>query len=410
MIGVKRNIFEKAQNLLGKFPIIAIVGARQVGKTTLAKNLCPGWKYVDLENPDDYTRISDNPTFFFEQYPERLIIDEAQVWPDIFKVLRGVVDNNRTMKNRFIITGSSSLDLISQISETLAGRIAVIDLSPLKANEFYQTPLSPFYDLFTDKLHSSRLVTGEAPLTNQQMQKIWLQGGYPEPLLSQDPIFYQHWMSNYRDTYINRDVAALFPKLNKQRYQRFIMMLSKLSGTILNKRDLGRAIETSETTVRDYVSIAEGTFLWRSLFSFEKNVTKSIIKMPKGYIRDSGILNFMLKVHSFDDLMENPVVGSSFESFAIEELLRGLESLMISNWQSYYYRTRNGAEIDLVLDGHFGLLPIEIKYGLSTRLKDLAALSSFVEEHNLPFGLVINRARSVEWLSPKIVQIPVGWL
>lgn len=410
MTGVNRNLEIKAKKALDMFPVVAILGARQVGKTTLAKNLIKGWKYMDLEDPDDYDLITRNSKFFFQQYPRHVIIDEAQMYPELFSVLRGVIDDQRSEKGRFIITGSSSPELLSQISETLAGRIGILELGTLKANEYYQKPLSPFYDLFTEKLNAKRLVSGSAPLSIKQIQTLWFRGGYPEPLLAGNDLFYYQWMENYRDTYINRDIASLFPRLNKITYRRFLTILSKLSGTIINKRDLGRALEVNEGTAKEYLSIAEGTFLWRSLSSFERNIIKSIIKMPKGYMRDTGLLHYLTRINSLEDLIEDPLVGNSFESFVIEEILKGLEATFVTNWSPHYYRTKNGAEIDLLLDGPFGLLPIEIKYGASVKSKQLTTLSQFIDEHNLPFGMVINQSSSVEWLSPTIVQIPVGWI
>lgn len=410
MDGIKRNLEYKATQMLSMFPIIAILGARQVGKTTLAKKLIADWKYIDLEDPDDFDLISRNPKLFFKQYPRDVIIDEAQIYPDLFPILRGVIDQNRSEKGRFIITGSSSPELLSQVSETLAGRIGLIELGTLKANEYYQKPLSPFYNLFTEKLSPKNLVSGSAPLSPMEMQTLWFKGGYPEPLLEGNPSFYYQWMENYRDTYINRDIARLFPRLNKIAYRRFLTILSKLSGTIINKRDMARGIEVNEGTIKEYLNIVEGTFLWRSLNSFERNIVKSIIKMPKGYIRDSGLLHYLTRIGSFEELMEDPLVGVSFEAFVVEELLKGLQATMVTNWSPYYYRTRNGAEIDLLLDGPFGLLPVEIKYGTSVRLKQLTALTQFVEEHELPLGIVINQSDSIEWITPKIVQIPVGWI
>ncbi|MBY0501388.1 MAG: ATP-binding protein [Alphaproteobacteria bacterium] len=410
MSGIKRNLEYKARKMLGMFPVVAILGARQVGKTTLAKKLSSNWKYIDLEDPDDFDLISRNPKLFFKHYPKNVIIDEAQTYPELFQILRSVVDRDRSNKGRFIITGSSSPELLSHISETLAGRIGLIELGTLKANEYYRKPLSPFYELFSEKLSPKRIISGPTPLTVTELEKLWLKGGYPEPLLEGDPLFYSQWMENYRNTYINRDIARLFPRLNKIAYQRFLTILSKLSGTIINKRDLARSIEVNEGTIREYINIAEGTFLWRSLPSFDRNVVKSIIKMPKGYIRDTGLLHYLTRIGSFEELLEDPLIGISFEAFVMEELLKGLEATLVTNWNAYYYRTRNGAEIDLLLDGPFGLLPIEIKYGTSVKLKQLTALSQFIEEHKLPLGIVINQSDSIEWVTSKIVQIPVGWI
>jgi hypothetical protein len=410
-----RNIVSHAIDLMRNFPVLAIIGARQTGKTTLTKAIAPAFEYFDLEKPTHFDQISRDPEFFFIQHPNHIIIDEAQEWPQLFNVLRGVVDEKRNTMGRFIITGSSSAELLSHISESLAGRIAIIELGTLKANEYQHTSLSSFYHLFEQKLTKENLVTGKAPLSVEQVQRSWLRGGYPEPLLklNQSPngkSRYENWMANYQATYINRDIARLFPKLNKINFRRFLTMLSKLSGTILNKSDLARALEVSEPTIRHYLEIAEGTFLWRQLTSFENNVTKSLVKLPKGHMRDSGLLHHLLRINSLDALYSDPIAGHSFEGFVIEEILKGLQDAGISNTQPYYYRTRSGAEIDLILEGNFGVLPIEIKLGRTISPKSLISLNKFIQEQQLPFGMIINQSEKVEWLTPTIIQVPAGWL
>lgn len=407
---LERNLRPKLERLLEQFPVVAIVGARQVGKTTLAKQLGADWRYIDLENPDDLELIKHDPGFFFQQFPERLIIDEAQVFPELFSILRGVIDQRRMTKGRFILTGSSSADLLHNISESLAGRIAVVELGTLKANEIYQKPLSEFYQLFHQKIHRDYLPRHSPELTLQEMQKVWLRGGYPEPILNQDHNFYAEWMENYRDTYIYRDLSRLFPRLNKTKYQRFLGMLSQLSGTILNKSTLARAIEVNEKTITEYLAIAGGTFIWRPLTSYEKNIIKAVIKMPKGYMCDSGLLHYLLKIYDAESLYYHPQVGHSFEGFVIAEICKGLQASPITNWEMHYYRTRNQAEIDIIIDGPFGVLPIEIKQGVQVQRKQLTALSQFITEHKLPFGLVINQSSEALWLTPDIYQLPVTWL
>ncbi len=410
MTGIKRNLAAKIRLLLKQFPVVAILGPRQAGKTTLAKQIGADWLYIDLEKPSDYDRVSHDPQFFFQQHQQHVLIDEAQEYPELFRVLRGVIDQNREQKGRYLLTGSSSPELLEKVSESLAGRVALVELGTLKANEYYGQPLSSFYGLFSTKLDRARIPTTLAPLSSEQMQRIWLKGGYPEPVLQGDEGFYQQWMDNYHSTYINRDIARLFPRLNKVAYRRFLTTLSKLSGTILNKRDIASAIEVSEGTIKEYLSIADGTFLWRQLPSFEKNIVKSVIKMPKGYIRDTGLLHHLLQIADLESLLADPIVGKSFEAFAIEEIIKGLQATTVTNWRPHYYRTRNRAEIDLILEGPFGVLPIEIKYGANTRLRELAALSEFIKEHALSFGMLVNQSDEVVWLTSHIVQIPIGWL
>ena len=390
----RRNITDHAIDLMKNFPVLAIIGARQTGKTTLAKAIAPTFAYFDLEKPSHYDQLTRDPEFFFTQHPDHLIVDEAQELPLLFNILRGVIDEKRNQAGRFIVTGSSSTELLSHISESLAGRIAIIELGTLKINECQHIPLSPFYRLFQKKLAKENLIKGTAPLTLTQVHHSWLRGGYPEPLLKlgkDGESYYETWMDNYQATYLNRDIAKLFPKLNKINFRRFLTMLSKLSGTILNKSDLARALEISEPTVRHYLDIADGTFLWRQIPSFENNITKSTVKLPKGHIRDTGLLHHLLRINNLDALYSDPILGRSFEGFVIEEILKGLQDAGISNVKPFYFRTRAGAEIDLVLEGNFGLLPIEIKSGKQISQKSLVSLKKFIEEHQLPLA----------WLSTK---------
>lgn len=413
MHNLKRNLHIQLEKNLQYFPVVAILGARQVGKTTLAKEVRPDFRYFDLESPKDFERITRDPDFFFEQHPKHIIIDEAQEYPELFRALRGVVDHDRNTPGRFILTGSSSPDLLEGLSDSLAGRIGIIELGTLKANEIEQVELSGVYRLFEKKLDRNFLSSiGEklVPLSRQQIHRAWLKGGYPEPLLKDDEAFYRRWMENYRDTYVYRDLSKLFPKLDKVAYRRFLSMLAQISGTIINKSDLARAIEVDEKTARKYLDIAEGTFVFRQQLSYEGSVSKSIVKMPKGYLRDSGLRHYLQGISNLDALYEHPSIGHSFECFVIDEILKGMHAQGILNYQANYYRTRSGAEVDLILQGEFGVLPIEIKYGVRTSTKSLRSLSDFIESNGLDFGLVINQAEEACWLTSNIFQLPAGWL
>lgn len=406
-----RNISQKINDLLSMFPAVAIIGARQCGKTTLSKALRPDWLYMDLEQPSDFNRIDLDPEFFLQQNPQHIIFDEAQLTPKLFEILRGAIDRDRNQLGRFIITGSSSPELLTQISETLAGRIATVELGTLKANELCGKPLSQFYQLFENSLSASFFDHLKAPeLTLNEIQHAWYQGGYPEPVLRHSKPFYLQWMENYENTYIYRDIARLYPRLNKIAYQRFLAMLCNLSGTILNKSDIARALEVSESSIREFLNIAEGTFLWRQLYSYEKSTSKSIIKMPKGHIRDTGLLHTLLRITTEEQLYRDPIVGRSFEGFITEEIIKGLQSLMVTHWQPFYYRTRAGAEIDLILEGPFGTLPIEIKYGTQVNSRHLKSLQDFVINNHLPFGLLINQSEKAYWLNRYIFQLPANYL
>jgi predicted AAA+ superfamily ATPase len=407
---LQRNYQSLALRYLQQFPVLCLIGPRQAGKTAFAKNLCPKWQYFDLEKPSDFDLISRAPELFFEQYTEHLIIDEAQEYPQLFKILRGVIDAKRTFKGRFIVTGSSSPELLSYLSDSLAGRIGIIEMGTFKANELFEKPLSGFYEIFKEK-HTRQTLQLDAPqLTNEQMRHCWLYGGYPEPLLANNITKYQDWMDNYYATYINRDIAKLFPRLNKLAYQRFISTLSTLSGTIINKADLARAIEIGEKSISEYLQIAEQTFIWRNINYDVKSKVKSVVKSSKGYICDSGLQHYLQKITNFDALLRSPNVGHSFETFVIDELIKGITAAGINNVDYCYYRTAKGAEVDLVVVTPANTIPIEIKMSNILPLKKLASLSKYIDDNNLNFGIVLNQSDRIFWLTENILQIPIGVL
>lgn len=409
-----RNVEKHINQLLSFFPVVLILGVRQCGKTTLAKNIRRDWKYFDLENGADFDFISNDLGFFFTEYPERIIIDEAQDLPQLFKHLRGVIDADRSRKNRFILTGSSSPELINLASDTLAGRIGIVELGTFKMNEIAAEPLSPFYRIFeneltietVDFLKTCNPPSGKRP----DPLDMFLKGGYPDPVLSENSEFYEHWMDNYFHTYINRDIRKLFPKLDSIKYRRFISTLSELSGTIINKAQLGRSIDVSEVTIRDYLDIADKTFIWRIIPSYERTTIKSVTKMPKGIVRDSGLLHYLSGIDNREKLIRSPRIGQNFESFVIEEIIKGVQASKTTRWNYSYFRTKHGAEVDLILDGKFGTLPIEVKFSTSTSIKQLHSLRNFMAQHNAPIGVVVNNSSEIHLLQNNIIQIPISFL
>jgi predicted AAA+ superfamily ATPase len=409
MTDVKRHIGEKINELLDFFPVVIILGVRQCGKTTLAKMLRPNWRYFDLERGKDFDFVAGDFDFFVKEYPYSIIIDEAQRFPALFQELRGVIDRDRQRTNRFLLTGSSSLELIKNVSESLAGRVGLVELGTFKSNETVTSALPDFYGIFKEELSDSTkdFLKGLKPVISyDQLMNAFLKGGYPEPILKKDDRFFNAWMENYFQTYIQRDIRALFPRLDLTKYQRFVSMLSALSGTIINRSQVGRSLDISEKAIRDYLEIAEGSYVWRNIPSYERSVSKSVVKMPKGNFRDSGLANFIQGINSRDQLLNYPNVGAGFEAFISEEIIKGIQASDTVNWNYYYFRTKNGAEIDLVLEGSFGILPIEIKLGSGIKQKQVQTIKSFVYNNDLPLGIVINNSDSVEMIADRIIQIP----
>ena len=407
----KRNIADKVKYLLSYFPVVVILGARQSGKSTLAKIIGADWKYFDLENIRDFDRITGDPILFFRENQNHIIIDEVQKSPQLFETLRGVIDQSRQKKGRFILTGSASFELLKNISESLAGRVGIIELSGFKMNEILDQPMSKFYSVFENKITADNLILlKKLKVTKsiKQIKDILLSGGYPEPALANDTQFHSQWMENYFNTYISRDMRDLFPKIDLIKYRRVVNMLSSLSGTIINKSEVARSAETSEKTIRDYMDIISGTYFWRDLPSFLTPKVKTTIKMPKGYFRDSGLALFLQNIDSLDKLDNYPRLGHIFECFVIEEVIRGLQTTSATKLLFSHYRTRAGQEIDLILEGSFGILPVEIKYSSHTTSKEVKALNDFVKIHNLPYGIVLNNSSEAYMVTENIIQIPLG--
>ncbi len=409
----KRFISRKVNRLLEMFPVVALIGPRQCGKSTLVQQLFPDWKYYDLESPDDYQLITDDPVSFFAINNGQVIIDEAQQYPDIFKVLRGVIDSDRSTKGRFLLTGSSSPDIVKGITESLAGRIATIEMAPFKQGEYHDQPLSAMYEMLLDtSTKPTDFLQLAAPLHLQQSMNVWFKGGFPEPLIESKTIedFHKHWMENYIADYIGRDIRGLFPRLNIHHFRRFLSLLAQYSGHQLNMSSMARALGVSVPTVKDYLDIIHQTFLWRNLEPYDKNPLKKVQKANKGFFRDQGLLHYFLKINDLDQLLVHPVAGFSFESFVIEEIIRGLQATMATQLSYSYYRTIDKSEVDFVVESGSAALPFEIKLNSMVNRKSLRGLELFMKDMKSTYGLVINRGKRIELLTDRIVQIPVQYI
>jgi len=408
-----RYLATKIHTLLAMFPVVALIGSRQCGKSTLVKQLRPNWKYYDLESPDDYQLISADPVTFFALETGGVIIDEAQQYPEIFNVLRGVIDSDRKNKGRFLLTGSSSPDIVKGITESLAGRIATVEMWPFKQGEFYEKEFPGFYPLMTDGGGQPKDFLQLKPLLSiDQTMNIWHKGGFPEPLIEseQNKEYYKQWVDNYITNYLGRDIRGLFPKLNIHNFRRFLTLLAQFSGHQLNMSDIARALEISVSTVKDYLDIIHQTFIWRNLQPYTGNLLKKVQKAKKGFFRDQGLLHYLLRIVDLEQLRLHPVAGFSFESFVTEEIIRGLQSTMSTHMDFTYYRTIDKSEIDLVIEGDFGVVPVEIKLNSMVKRKSLRGLQNFIDDMKLDYGLVINTARRVELLTDKIIQLPVQYI
>jgi predicted AAA+ superfamily ATPase len=408
---MKRQIGLLVQQYLTDFPCVVVLGPRQCGKTTLLRSLGADWRIFDLERQADYDQISSDPDLFLRLHPRGVALDEAQLLPSLFPALRVAIDAQRAQPGRFVVTGSSSPELMRAASESLAGRVAIVEMAPFSFAETRQRFEAPFFEALknTPRALSALAQTLKPTATPVEIQDYWLHGGYPEPWLKSAPRFRTTWRENYVRTYLQRDVARLFPGLNHDRFRRFLSMIGALSGTVLNYADLARALAVSQPTARDYLEIAHGTFVWRTLPAYAGNPLKRAVKHPKGYVRDTGLLHHFLRIPDGDALLGHPAVGRSWEGLVIEEILRGLSSRGIA-YEASHYRTAAGGEVDLVLEGAFGLIPFEIKHAQTVRAAELQPLANFIADKNCPFGLVINNDEAPRFYSERILGVPFSCL
>jgi len=358
---IVRNKYSSVLESARYFPVTGIIGPRQVGKTTLAKLLMRGIEkesiYLDLENPKDLAKLTDPVLFFTRNESKCIILDEIQRSPNLFPVLRSMVDTNR-VPSRFIILGSASPDLIRDSSESLAGRIAYEELSPFNILELPGT---------TD------------------INDHWFRGGFPDAFLAPSEAIRIKWLSNFIRTYIERDLPMLGLNLNPNIIRKLWTMLAHNHGNLLNLSNLSKSLEVSSTTLKKYVQFLEDAFLIRQLPPYFVNIKKRIVKSPKVYIRDTGILHYLLSILDFNALESFPVIGASWEGYVIEQIIQN----MPDEYNACFYRTHQGAECDLVLvKGGKPEIAIEIKY-TSTPKPRQGMIQSFIDLNTLRNFVII---------------------
>ncbi len=355
---ISRKIESDVQKNLKDFPVVAILGPRQCGKSTLAKRIVSSRKksvYLDLELESDLRKIKD-PELFLSGHEDKLVcMNEIQRMPDLFTSLRGIIDRKRK-NGRFLILGSASRDLIRQSSETLAGRICFMELTPF---------------LFSEVSNAGK----------SDVMKLWSRGGFPESFLSKSNQSSATWRESFIRTFLERDIPQLGFNIPAQILRRLWTMLAHSHGQVLNSSRLGEAIGVSHTTIRSYLEILEQTFMLRLIQPFHANVKKRIIKSSKVYVRDSGILHALLGIENKNDLFGHPVFGCSWEGFALENIISAHPM-----HSPYFYRTSSGVEIDLVLERGIKRIAFECKAsksptlskGFYQALKDLSIDRAYV--------------------------------
>ncbi len=328
---IDRALHKELINALENMPAVALLGPRQVGKTTLALALSkididkPAY-YLDLERDTDLAKLEDAEGFLEQFENQLLIIDEVQLKPDLLRVLRSLIDIRKRAGEanaQFLLLGSASRDLLRQSSETLAGRIRYLELKPFSVAEIQaQDPL-----MFS-------------------IEKLWFRGGFPQSYLAPTDEESWKWRSDFIAAYVERDIPQLGINISAVRMRRFWTMLAHLQGQQINRSLIGKSLELSHTSIRNYLDILTDLYMVRQLQPWSGNTKKRLVKSPKIYLRDSGLLHRLLSISEYDDLLGHPVLGHSWEGFIVENILGHLSD----KWRASYYRTAEQTEIDLILE------------------------------------------------------------
>lgn len=364
-------------SLLQTFPATLLIGARQCGKSTLARHVLTGWTYLDLERPSDLDVVQADVEGFLEANPRRLVVDEAQRLPELFPALRHRIDQGRG-RGRFVLLGSASPALMRSVSESLAGRVGIVELTPFLSCEL--TARTRRYDR-------------------------WFWGGFPPLLALPHAQARTEWLGAYITTLLERDLPALGVGLPARRLRLLWTMLTHVHGNLLNVSDLARSLGVSSHTVNGDLDVLEGAFMVRRLQPFFANVQKRLTKSPKLYVRDTGLLHHLAGLRHPHELVSWPKRGHSFEGLVIEEVI-ALAQNRLSRPEAFFWRTQAGAEVDLLIVEGRNILPIEIRLGASIDPRSLAGLRQCMSDLGLRRAWVVTSGQERRRLAPGIELVP----
>lgn len=355
---IPRRYDAPLKKLLSQFPVVCLLGPRQCGKTTFAKKHLSQWKYFDLEKPSHLAQVGDDPEGLLNRYRKNIVFDEAQHFPGLFPVLRSFVDENPGQKGSVVLLGSASPHLIRNISESLAGRVGFLDISPFHIDEVD---------------HESTL---------------WLRGGFPNAYLAKTNERRINWFEAYTRTFIERDLNLYGVEVNPSQMRRLWMMLAHMHGGILNASELANSLGISYHTANRYIDILEQTFLVRRLRPYYVNIGKRLVKSPKLYLRDSGLLHYFLNIVTGEELNAHPKRGGSWEGFVIEQIIER-SHLVYRGAEFYFWQTSTKQEADLLIKMGGQIYPIEIKLHTAPRRSDVKGLFLCMQDLKLKRGYVI---------------------
>jgi predicted AAA+ superfamily ATPase len=367
---------DRLRDAARRFPAVVILGARQVGKTTLARSAFPELPHVDCQDPAMAAALRSDPRFVLAGRERGgLIVDEAQAVAGTFAALRGLIDADRGRNGRFIVLGSAQPALVRGAAESLAGRAVVIELAPLAACE---------------------AAAGGPP---GDWRTLWLKGGFPDALRGD----FREWWEAYLRLFLERDLPQYGIAADPVLARRLLTMLAHQQGGILNASQLGSSLGVSYHTVQRYLAAFEQTFIVRTLQPYFRNVGKRLVKAPKVYLRDTGLLHHLLDISTHDALLSHPVRGASWETFVIEDILRR-EAVAHPGSQAWFWRTAAGAEVDLVVERGSRRFAIEVKTARGDHPRIARGLEAALADLDAERGWIVDQAEGIDRLGPRVAR------
>ena len=400
---IPRHIRSKIAKYSKEYPIIAVVGPRQSGKTTLVCDVFPKYTYLSLENLDLRQQATQDPRGFLDDHGPYLILDEVQRVPELFSYLQEIVDKN-PKPAQYILTGSSQFLLIEKITQSLAGRVMTFKLFPLTYSELFKYKSDKDYESVFRKVHDKR-----KSVSQNQLYKMMWQGFYPK--IHDKKLDSYMWYGNYLLTYVERDVRSLLNVRNLRMFEQFLLLCASQSGQLLNYANISNSLGLTTATIREWISILETSGLIFILPPYFKNFSKRIVKTPKLYFVDTGLLCHLLSIRNVDQLKSHPLKGQIFETFVVSECYKRFCNLGESP-PLYFWRDQSKNEIDLLLDMGLSCYPLEIKLSQSFNTdfrKPIQGWNALQEDVDQA-GSIIYTGKDIVGKNSKISGVPWYYL
>lgn len=375
-----RAVEKELIQALGTFPAILVTGSRQVGKTTLLRNLLPDYEYLSFDLYTDLQGVKEDPRLFLAQHPPPIILDEIQYAPEILRLIKGEIDENRHRYGQFALTGSQVFPLMKGASESLAGRVAIFELYPFSWTELGINP------------------------NVRETLKGMVRGFYPA-FTATESLSSFRWFDSFLMTYIERDVRNIRANINIALFQRFVRLLAARAGQLLNLSDIAKELGISQPTAHDWLEILEATYVIHLLKPYPTNISKRYVKSSKIYFVDTGLLCFLLGLHSDEELARSPFLGHIFENMVIMEAVKRFSAASRPH-NLYFYRTLKGVEVDLLIETGGKIDAYEIKWSQNPDKSQISSLQILCEEHSIQKMGILAPIQEAFPISQNVLAMP----